>query len=277
MLAGDLIAAASESGYQVIGLSHQELDVTQADQVRAAMEQFRPDVVVHTPAITVDACEDNPEEGFRLHAWSAGLLARHCQRMNATLVYISSCGVFGDEVKFYSEYDQPQPKTHYARSKLLGEQLAGEACERTFIIRPGWLFGGAPTQQRNFVYQRYREAQQKSVMPSANDKFGCPTWTRDLSAKILEILETDEYGLYHVTNQGCASRYDYVQCIVESFGLDAAVEPVDSSAFPRRAQVPNCELLDNLNMKFLGVPLLRSWQEAIQSYVHTLAIVSHAK
>ena len=84
------------------------------------------------------------------------------------------------------------------------------------------------------------------------------------------IPYSQEYGIYHVTNSGQASRYDYVKCILDAFGSDTAVEPVDSTAFPRSAPVPNCELLDNLNLKFLGLEPMAPWQEAIQKYVATL-------
>ena len=127
-----------------------------------------------------------------------------------------------------------------------------------------------PSHQRNFVYQRYLDAQKGPVMRSANDKFGSPTFTGDLASKVLEILETEEYGLYHVTNSGCASRYDYVKCIVEAFGLTNAVEPVDSSAFPRTAPVPDCELLANFNLSLLGLETLMPWDDAIRNYVSVL-------
>jgi len=272
MLATDMARTWSESGYDVVSLSHSQLDITQADQVKQAIEMTAPDVVVHTPGIGVDACETVPEDGFNLHTWSAGLVGRQCQRRGAALVYISTCGLFGDEKQFNAEYEPVVLKTQYARSKFLGEQEAMRQCERSFIIRPGWLFGGSPSHNRNFVYQRYLEAKRAEasdtpVIRSASDKFGNPTATAELSAMILAIVDTQEYGLYHVTNAGAASRYDYVKCIVEAFGLTTAVEPVTSDSFVRSAPVPDCELLDNLNVKFLGLEPLGPWQEAIQRYV----------
>ena len=270
MLASDLGRVAADLGYEVTGLSHYEMDVTQPGQVREALEHVRPDLVVNTPGIGVDICEERPEEGYRIHTWAARVVALQCQRTGATFVYMSSCGLFGDEVRYYSEYDPVQLKTQYARSKLLGEQAALQECERTFIIRPGWMYGGTPYHQRNFVYQRFLEAQREPVLKSAMDKFGCPTYTEDLASKVLEIVATEEYGVYHVSNQGSASRHEYVKCIVKAFGLDTDVEPVDSSGFPRRAPVPDCEMLENLNLKFLGLRPLAPWQEAIPRYVGAL-------
>lgn len=270
MLATDMAKVWTGLGYQATGLSHAQLDVTSANQVSEALEQTRPDIVVYTPGLGVDTCEQEPEKGYRLHTWAPAQMARQCHSLGATFVYISTCGLFGDEVRFYSEYEPVQLKTQYARSKFLGEQAATQACRRTFVIRPGWLFGGTPSHQRNFVYQRFLEARRESVVRSAGDKFGSPTSTEELAAKILEIVDTAEYGVYHVTNTGRASRYEYVKCIVESFGLDTTVEPVESSSFPRAASVPDCELLENLNLKFLGLEPLQPWQEAIERYVTTL-------
>ena len=270
MLASDISRVWATAGYQVTSLSHAQLDVTEVGAVRQAIEQLRPDVVVNTPGIGVDTCETEPEKGYRIHTWAAEVVGRQCDRIGAIFVYISSCGLFGDEVRFYSEYDPVRLKTQYARSKFLGEQWARQACERTFVIRPGWLFGGSPSHKRNFVYQRYLEAKEAPVVRSANDKFGSPTLTQDLAAAMVKIVESEEFGLYHVTNSGSASRYDYVKYIVEAFGLDTSVEPSDSSAFSRAAPVPDCEMLDNLNLKFLGVEPLSSWQDALQRYVAEL-------
>lgn len=270
MLATDLVGVWTAAGCQVVGLCHTELDVTQLAQVRAALEQERPDVVIYIPGMGVDACEADPDKGYRLHCWAAEMVGRQCHRIGAAFVYISTCGLFGDEVKLYSEYDPVQLKTQYARSKFLGEQGAIRACHRTYVIRPGWLFGGTPSHRRNYVYQRFLEAKASPVVRSANDKFGIPTFTKDLAAKVLEIVETEEYGLYHVTNSGCASRYEYLKCIVEAFKLSTMVEPVDSASFPRAAPVPDCEMLANLNIGFLDLEPMRPWQDAIHAYVASL-------
>ena len=271
MLASDLARVWSAAGHQVTGMSHAELDITNADQVTSAMEQISPDLLVNTPGIGVDTCELEPEKGFQIHTWAGATVARECEKTGASLVYISTCGVFGDEVKNYSEYDPVVLKTQYARSKYLGEQAAMAACPRTFVIRPGWLFGGSPEHQRNFVYQRYLEAKKSPVLRSANDKFGSPTATAELAEKIMSLVATEVYGLYHITNSGRASRYDYVKAIVDAFGLSTTVEPVDSSAYPRPAPVPDCESLDNVNLRFLGLSPMSSWQEAVQRYVAELS------
>jgi len=267
MLAYDLARVWSKAGYEVAGLSHAELDVTQASQVREVVDGLKPDIVFLTPGTGVDACEENPAVGFRLHTWSAELMAQACEQVGAQMVYISTCGLFGDTVRENSEYDPVELKTQYARSKFLGEQATQLYCSKSFVIRPGWLFGGTPEHNRNFVYQRYVEARQKPLLQSANDKIGCPTNTGDMADKILELVESQQYGLYNVASSGMASRYEYVKQIVDAFGLDNTVEPVDSSAYARSAPVPDCEVLSGLNLQFLGLAPMPPWQEAIQRYV----------
>ena len=267
MFATDLFQVSDQLGYNVVGFSHDQLDITQSDQVVAAIEFEKPDVVVNTPGIGVDICETSPDNGFKLHSWGAANVARACRKAKSVCVYISTCGLFGDDHKYYSEYDQVELKTQYAKSKYWGEKLTLEHCEKTHIIRPGWLFGGRPDHARNFVFQRYLEALDKNILSSASDKFGCPTYTKDLAFKLLELVESEQYGLYHLTNSGGASRFEYVKHIIDSFKLSTTVKAVDSSGFPRSAPVPDCELLDNVNVKFLGLDPMPQWDDAIQRYV----------
>jgi dTDP-4-dehydrorhamnose reductase len=161
-------------------------------------------------------------------------------------------------------------KTVYARSKYEGEVLALRECQKTFTIRPGWLFGGNIKHKKNFFYQRYLEAKKSKFIKSANDKFGCPTLVGDLIIKIDEIVNAANPGIYHVTNVGGCSRVDYVRKIIKTCGLDTEVMAVDSSNFPRKADVPDCELLENSNVKKAGLGLLPSWEDAIERYANII-------
>ncbi len=267
MLASQIEAFYLKKNDKVLAPAHAELDILDYAVVKNAIFSFKPDYVFHTACLHVDACEENPELAFKLNSWASGNLARICSEINAALIYISSCGYFGDEIKFYSEYDPVILKTVYAKSKYQGEVLAFKECSKTFAIRPGWLFGGDIHHKKNFVYQRYLEAKKSTVVKSANDKYGCPTFVSDLVEKIDEILKMDHPGLYHVTNSGSASRAQYIKKIIGSFGLKTEVLPVDSSKFPRKANVPSSELLYNWNLEFLGLNLSPSWEEAIEKYV----------
>jgi dTDP-4-dehydrorhamnose reductase len=267
MLASDLASQLREMGSEVLAPSRQELNVLDLPALRSAVQDSGCDTVIHTAAMHVDPCEDSPRDAFRVNAWATRQLAAICEQSGATLVYISTCGLFGDRVKPYSEYDDVVLKTVYARSKYFGEEGVREVMPNHLIIRPGWLFGGSPDHGKNFVFRRYEEARSAAVMQSACDKFGSPTLTSDLASRVVELASQQIYGTYHVANSGRASRADYVRGILRAFRMDTPVEDVDSSAFPRKADVPDCEVLACLNSAYSGLDDLPPWQEAIERYV----------
>ena len=197
-------------------------------------------------------------------------MARACERRGAVVVQISTGGLFGDEVRAYDEYEPVSLRTAYARSKYAGEEYVRQFCERHFILRLGWLYGGGITHRKNFVVARYREALGKSVVKSACDKHGSPTCARDVATTIHNLFETDAYGLYHVANEGGCTRAEYVRAILSAFGLDTTVEDIDSSHFPRKANIPDCEMLTSFNLGYAGVPRLAPWNEALSRYVESI-------
>lgn len=270
MLASQIEEFYRQKGYEILAPSHVELDMLNDVLLREAISSFKPDYVFHTAALHVNDSEENPELAFRINSEASEKLACLCFEFDAVLIYISSCGYFGDEIKYYSESDAVELKTVYARTKYKGEQLAIQANEKTFAIRPGWLFGGKIAHKKNFMYQRYLEARMSSVVKSASDKYGSPTYVGDFVRKMEEIIETGKFGLYHLTNSKGCSRAQYVKKIIKSCNLSAIIEEVDSSYFPRKADTPNCELLDNLNLANLGLTPMPPWEEAIERYARIM-------
>jgi dTDP-4-dehydrorhamnose reductase len=245
------------------------MDVRQLESVREAVSLERPDCVVHTAAFTnVDESERSPELAYMVNTLGSCNVALACADAGAVMVYVSSCGVFdGKKGKPYTEFDQPSPLTHYHRSKYLGEESVARFCRRHFIVRPGWLFGGNLQHKRNFVEGRRREAMSKHEIVSANDKFGSPTYTVDFAKQVLDLIETQAFGTYHVANLGFASRYEYVMETIRCLGLPNQVTAVESDFFPRLAPVPDCEALDNMCLRMRGILIMRPWPEAMQDYV----------
>lgn len=271
MLASDVAAYLSvRPGYEVVSLPHSDLDVTRADQVKSAVENYCPAIVINTAALHVEDCEEVPEKAFAINAWGVRNLARACERHGAVLVQISTGALFGNEVRAYHEYDPVILQTVYARSKYAGEECIPLYCEWYFILRLSWLYGGSVSQRKNFVAARYREAVQKQVVQSARDKYGSPTYSGDVAKVISALLESEQYGLYHVANQGGCNRAEYVRTIVQAFGLNTSVEEVDSSHFPRKARVPDCEILTSFNLGYAGLPLLPRWQESLGRYIESI-------
>lgn len=273
MFASDFKTEALGTAYNVVSYGRSQMDIRNAAQVDRVFQQVKPDIVVHTAAITnVDYCEDHEDDAYAVNAHGTQNVAKASESIEAKLVYISTCGLFGDDLKAYSEDDPVQLKTKYAKTKYEGERFAGDYCTRSFIVRPGWLFGGAKGHSKNFVYKRYLEALQNETLYSANDKFGCPTYTKHLTSKILELIATERYGTYHITNSGSASRYEYVREIIKTFGLTTEVQEVDSGSFVRKAPVPDCEILKNNNLILNGFELLPDWKSSISEYVSILMV-----
>ncbi|WP_017752679.1 SDR family oxidoreductase [Clostridium tyrobutyricum] len=272
MLASSLYDIINDK-YETLSLSKEKLDITIANDVKKVINEFKPNIIFHSAALTnVDMCEEKSKMAFNINSDGTENIARYGSGVNAKVVYISSCGLFGDEIKAYSEDDKVVLKTKYSESKYKGEKSVEKYCEKYYIIRPGWLFGGSKIHKKNFVYNRYLEGQKNNIIISADDKYGCPTYVFDLAKKVLELLETNKYGIYHISNAGSASRYEYVKKIIESFNLNVKVKKCDSSFFKRSAPVPNCEIIENKNLRKNKFDLLPDWEDAIDRYIKKLKI-----
>lgn len=272
MLAKDIYRVLyTKQKYEILCLSKENLDITCASKVEAVFEAYKPSFVIHTAAITnVDYCEDFPEEAMRVNCLGTGNIGLCCEKFQSIPIYVSSCGLFGDEIKLNNEEEKVVLKTLYAKSKYFGEEKIKEYCGKYIIIRPGWLFGGEKEHKKNFVYKIYKEALEKNELFSASDKYGCPTYTVDLAEKIIELIEKKCLGLYHITNSGTATRYDYVKKIIEAFKLNININKVTSEFYKRKANVPNSEMLENAQLKAQGIRLLPDWEVAIEEYISTI-------
>jgi len=255
---------------EVRAVARAELDITSRLNVEDVIDGFKPDVVINTAAMLVEASETTPEKAFHINAWGVRNLAITCERCGAALVQISTSGLFGDEIRPYHEYDRVVLKTTYAKSKYQGEVYARDLCKKHFVVRLGWLYGGGLEDRKDFVMARMMEAKGKKILQSAVDKYGSPTYADDAAHAIEALLESKEYGLYHVANDGGCKRSEYVRKIVESFGMDTVIEEADSTAFSRRADVPDCEILISYNLAYAGIQDLPPWQESLDRYISLL-------
>ncbi len=271
MLGTDVSAVFKAEGMEVLEYGHAQMNVVDRARTIRVITAQEPDCVVHCAAFTdVDACQLDPEKAYSVNTVGTINVAIACAETHTVMVYISSCGIFdGKKAAPYNEFDNPHPLTHYHNSKYQGELYVRDFCSRYFIVRPGWLFGGHATHKKNFIAARAHEAARKNVIESASDKFGSPTYTYDLAKVLVSLLQTNAYGVYHVSNTGMASRYQYVSEIIRVLGLPNEVRPVDSSRFPRVAPVPDCEALDNMALRVRGFAPLRPWQDALNEYIRT--------
>jgi dTDP-4-dehydrorhamnose reductase len=271
MLGSDSCSVFRARGHEVIAAGRAMFDVTDSSAVHGAITRVRPDVVFHAAAhVDADEGERSPDLAYRINTIGTCNVAVACARERVRLAYVSSCGVFdGSKATPYTELDAPDPLTQHHRSKWFGERVVASLIADHLILRPGWLFGGSAAHKKNFVARRYDEAAGKDSIVSAVDRFGSPTYTMDFAAAALDIIEGGYSGIFHVVNDGHASRFEYVSECIAALGLPTKVNPVSSDSFPRSAPSPRSEALQSSMMKQHNLPPLRPWRDALHEYTKT--------
>ncbi len=253
---------------ELIPLSHQVLDVTDGSAVRTAIQKAAPDVVVHAAAWTnVDGCEGDPDRAFAVNALGTRNVALACQAAGVACCYLSTDYVFdGTKANPYLEWDRPNPLSVYGASKLAGEQEIKAHLERFWIVRTSWLYGPGG---RHFVGTILEKARAGESLRVVNDQIGSPTLTSDLARALRTLITTQAYGTYHLTNSGACSWYEFALEILRLSGLGATpVKAISSMELTRAAKRPQNSRLRNLCWDALGHPALRSWEKALQAYLH---------
>lgn len=256
------------TNHTLAGCDLPELSVTDREAVGTAIAEFAPDVVVHAAAWTdVDGCARDPDKAHLINGVGTQNVALACVACDAAMVYVSTNEVFdGTATEPYHETDAVNPINPYARSKVAGEQFTREALTRYCITRTAWVFaqGGRNFSTPSRIIQ---VADECGALKVVSDEVGNPTYAPDLAAGIAELIETGAYGVYHLTNAGYTSRYDYVREVLRLAGRDhIPVEPISVDDYPRPSTPPRFAPLANTAAAALGVTL-RPWQEAVEEFL----------
>jgi dTDP-4-dehydrorhamnose reductase len=269
ILGSDIAKQLELLGHIYRGFDSQNIDIGNYKDVQSKVEIFKPDYIIHAAAMTnVDLCEDDRDAAFRINVIGSQNIAQAAASINVPVTYISSCGVYGNDKKTsYTETDVTKPLNFHHTTKLAGERKVMEYSKKYLIIRPGWLFGGTITHKKNFVEARRKEAAQNAIINSASDKIGSPTYTVDLAKQILMLIAGGYTGTFNVVNEGCATRYEYVREIVNLLKLNTIVEPIDSGAFKRKANMPDNECLENANLNLKQVNIMPHWKDSMKEYI----------
>jgi len=271
-LGTDLCLALKD--FNVIPLTHNDIEISNMSSVKEAFSEYQPDVIVNTAAyVRVDDCETNQDKAFLVNALGARNVAVVCQETGAKLVHISTDYVFGGENKPhttpYTEFDTPAPTNIYGKSKLVGENFVQHFCHKHFIVRTSGLFGiaGSSGKGGNFVETMLRLAQQQDKLKIVNDQVFSPTYTKDLAKQIVQLIGTEYYGIFHITNKGACSWYEFATEILQLAGLKTPVIAITSNQYPTPAKRPRFSVLDNCRLRLLGMDDMRAWQEALKDYI----------
>jgi dTDP-4-dehydrorhamnose reductase len=266
MLGQDLTAHL-ETRHQVVPADLPEVDITDLGLFQRTLDSTKPDVVIHAAAFTaVDDCERRPDLAFQVNAEGTRIVAVACRESFLPLLYLSSDYVFdGQKPTPYAEDDLPNPINVYGRSKLEGERHVKELGERAWIVRTSWLFGPLG---KNFVRAILEQARRGASLRVVDDQVGAPTYTMDLAKKLEEIVERGSPGIYHVTNKGYCSWFDFAHAIIRQAGLSQVkISPVPTSASDRAAPRPQNSRLANNRLETEGLGLLPPWQDALRRYL----------
>jgi dTDP-4-dehydrorhamnose reductase len=255
----------------LVALTHSDIEISDHGGTKRVLESLRPDIVINTAAYNnVDRAEDDAESTFRANALAVWNLAELSRRLEYVLVHVSTDYVFGGEKRTpYREDDRPQPLNVYGVSKLAGEYLCGNAADRSIIIRTSGLYGrrGTPGRTHNFVDTMLKLAAEQRPIRVVNDQTLTPTYTADLARTIQSLVLDDRYGLYHVTNGGECTWYEFAGKIFEMSGLQPDLQPTTSQEFGARATRPAYSVLANEQLRQAGVAELRPWDEALADYL----------
>lgn len=251
--------------HTVIGADVADFDIANFAAAREFVAESRPDLVIHPAAWTdVDGCARDPEKAIRVNGYGAQNIALAAAAVDAAVMYISTNEVFdGKAERPYFEYDTPAPVNPYGYSKWVGEQVVTRATPRHYIVRTSWLFahGG-----RNFIQTILDAAREGRPLRVVTDEIASPTYTEDLAEAIARLTETGRYGIYHLVNEGQASRYDFARHILDTSGYNTHIEPITADQWVRASTPPRFSPLRNLTGAMLGITL-RDWRSAVHAFM----------
>ena len=273
-LGRELVRALPEA----VATTRDDLDVCAADAVAARLDALRPDAVVNAAADNrVDHAEQQPAHAVAVNAVAAGHVAAACRDASAFLVQLSTDYVFdGRGRRPYRENEKPSPQGAYARSKLAGELLVQALAPRHAIVRTAGLYadGGSRAKGGSFVDRLLAQARRNEPLRVVRDQVTAPTWARDLAAALARLLPRwvagqAPGGVYHVTNAGQCSWYEFARAVLDFAGVPARLEPITTADLHLPASRPRYSVLANARLAALGEPGLRPWREALAAYLDT--------
>lgn len=259
MLGQDLCPLLEDEGYEVIETDVNNLDITNIEQVNSVLKAEKPNFVIHCAAYTnVDKAEEDIETARLINSKGTTNIAKACSDIDATLVYVSTDYVFNGQGNTpILPTDKTEPLNNYGLTKLEGEEAVKKYCSKYFITRTSWLYG---IHGKNFV-ETMISLKDKPELKVVDDQIGCPTWTIELANGIIKLLDTENYGVYHVCGSGSTSWYGFAKEIFEKLGLDVNLKPCTTAEFPRPAKRPSYSVMGNNK-------ICRNWKVALKDYLN---------
>jgi len=272
-LGRDVVKLFMQQSFEVLPCDRESLDITDSDACLRRVEEFRPDVIIHCAAYTtVDQAEKDVDQAYQVNAVGTRNLVVAAERVDAKFCYISTDYVFdGQSINGYHEYDNTNPQSIYGKSKRAGELLVQSLSSAYFIVRTSWVYG---LHGNNFVKTMLRLGQDKPILNVVNDQKGSPTYTVDLAAFLLELVQTEKYGVYHASNSGECTWYEFASAIFAEAGImlgkeyNVQLNPCTTEEFPRPAPRPANSVMEHLSIRTNGFRDMRHWREGLKGFLH---------
>lgn len=268
MLGTDLVCILEENEHEVFATDVEELDITQFERVKKIVTDIHPDAVINCAAYTnVDKAELEPEKAFRINGIGVQNLVLVCKALDIDLCHISTDYVFdGAKQTPYTTDDSPNPVNVYGDSKLAGENYIRSVWTKFYILRTSWLYG---KYGKNFVRTVLNLAEKQDELKVVDDQVGSPTWTITLSKVIARIVQTQRYGIYHVTDstQNGISWYEFAKEIVMLSGFGMRVIPIKTEDFSLPAKRPKNSVLDLSALKLVLSADLPHWKKSLEDFL----------
>ena len=265
----DVVNELEKRGIEAIGVDIQEMDITDADSVSKVIGEAAPDAVIHCAAYTaVDAAEDNEEVCRKVNADGTQNIANMCKILDIPMIYISTDYVFdGQGERPWQPEDERAPLNVYGQTKYEGELAVQNTLEKFFIVRIAWVFG---LNGKNFVKTMLNLGRNRDRLTVVNDQFGSPTYTYDLARLLVDMILTEKYGIYHATNEGICSWYEFACEIFRQADVSVEVAPVTADQYPAKAKRPSNSRMSKDKLEEQGFERLPSWQDALSRYLKEL-------
>lgn len=266
----DVVNELEKRGLEAVGVDIQEMDITDADSVNSVIGEAAPDGVIHCAAYTaVDAAEDNVEICRKVNAEGTQNIANMCRKLDIPMIYISTDYVFdGQGERPWLPDDERAPLNVYGQTKYEGELAVQNTLDKYFIVRIAWVFG---LNGKNFIKTMLNLGKTRDHLTVVNDQFGSPTYTYDLARLLVDMIQTDKYGIYHATNEGICTWYEFACEIFRQAGIDVQVTPVTADQYPAKAKRPSNSRMSKDKLEENGFERLPSWKDALGRYLKELA------
>ena len=265
-LGSDVVKELLKRGYSTLSPNRSEFNLCSEDSIRNYILNSNCEAIVHCAAYTqVDKAEDEKDLCIKINATATKHIVKCAKILDIPMIYISTDYVFdGTKDGEYTENDETNPINIYGESKLAGEKYVQEILDKYYIVRTSWVFN---INGKNFIETMLRLSKANNQLSIVNDQIGSPTYTKDLSRLLVDMLETSKYGLYHATNEGYCSWYEFADTIFKLANINIDIKAINSNEYASRAKRPLNSKLSKDKLIEYGFKPLPHWEDALKDYL----------